>query len=340
MSRSAITIIEIARMLGLSKSTVSRALAGHRDVNEDTRKKVLELAQKLDYQPNVVALHLRQQRTRTLGVIIPETMNRFFAKAIGGMQQVASQAGYNVIICQSNESLATEKMNVRTLLSNRVDGLIVSVSGETDRYDHFDLVSKKNIPIVFFDRVAESIPSSKVISNNYEISKEATLHLIKQGCKRIAVMAGPQYLYNSRNRLRGYIDAIHESGLECKEKYILQTDFKLKRMDELVRYLVNMKEKPDAIFAINDMAALEMIHVLKNMGYRIPEDIAVMGFNNEPICKFVDPPLTSIDHPADEMGRSAAALLINHLETGNATVVERCIKSQLIIRGSTHRIKK
>ncbi len=334
-----VTIIDIARMLGVSKSTVSRALAGHSDVNSETRRKILQLAQKLDYQPNVVALHLKQQRTNTLGVIIPETVNRFFAKAVGGIQQVANQAGYNVIICQSNESLATEKMNLRTLLTNRVDGLLVSVSGETDHFEHFDMVLKKDIPIVFFDRVVENIKTSKVVSNNYEISKEATLHLVKQGCRRIAIMAGPQHLYNSRNRLKGYMDALHESGLECNERYITYTDFRLKKLDELARYLVSMKEKPDAIFAINDMAALEMMHVLKNMGYRIPEDIAVMGFNNEAICKFVDPPLTSIDHPADEIGATAATILVNQLKTGDTSVIERCINSRLIIRGSTHRIK-
>lgn len=339
MSKVPVTIKDIARHLGVSKSTVSRALTGNGDINQETKLKVLELAAKLDYQPNVVAVNLKQQRTHTLGVLIPETVNRFFAKAVGGIQQVATQAGYNIIICQSDESFVAEKKNVQTLLASRVDGLLVSVSGETDHYEHFDSVIEKGIPVVFFDRIVESVQASKVVSNNYEISKEATHHLIRQGCKRIAVMAGPQHLYNSRNRLKGYMDALKEADVVFDPKYVVHTDFRLKRLDEIARYLMSLKEKPDALFAINDLAALEMMHVFKNLGYRIPEDIAVMGFNNEVICKYVDPSLTSIDHPADELGKAAARIVIHQLTTGDMSLVEQCVNSQLIVRASTHRLK-
>lgn len=337
MRKTTITIKDIARQLGISKSTVSRALSGHSDINEETKKRVLELATRLEYQPNIIAVNLKQQRTNTIGVIIPETVNRFFAKAVGGIQHAANLAGFNVIICQSDESLVTEKKNLQALLASRVDGLLVSVSGETDHFDHFETVINKGMPIVFFDRVIESFAVSQVISNNYDISKEATQHLIKQGCRRIAIIAGPQHLSNSRNRFRGYLDALKEADIPLQERLILHSNFKLVRVGEFARYLATLKEKPDAVFAINDMAALEMMHIFKNMGLKIPDDIAIVGFNNEAICKYVDPPLSSIEHPADELGKMAAELLIGQITKGEATAMRHCINSRLVIRGSSYR---
>lgn len=335
MAKSAVTIKDLARMLGLSKSTVSRALTGHGDIHPETRKRVLELAAKLDYHPNAVAVNLKQQRTNTIGVLIPDTVNRFFAKAVGGIQHVATLAGYNIIICQSNESYTVEKRNVQTLLASRVDGLLVSVSQETDHYEHFQNIISKGIPVVFFDRIVEELAVSQVHSNNYEVSLEATLHLARQGCKRIAFVAGPKHLYNSRNRFRGYVDALKAAGLSYCEQYVVQSDFRLNRTADLARYLMSLKEKPDAIFAINDLAALEMMHVIKQLGYRIPNDVAILGYNNEAICKYVDPPLSSIEHPADKLGASAAEVLLNQINNSEWNPVRICIESKLVVRGST-----
>jgi DNA-binding LacI/PurR family transcriptional regulator len=338
VSKTPVTIKDIARLLGISKSTVSRALSGHGEINPETKRKVLELAGKLDYQPNVVAVNLKQQRTNTIGVIIPETVNRFFAKAVGGIQKVANLAGFNVIICQSDESYVTEKKNLHALVSSRVDGLLVSVSRETDRYDHFTQVLEKSIPLVFFDRIVETLETSQVYTDNYDISYAGTQHLIQQGCKRIAFMAGPQHLYNSKNRFNGYVDALRENNLTPKESYVIQSHYRLDKIEEHVRYLMQLKERPDAIFAINDYTALETMHELKKLGIRVPEDIAVLGFNNENICRFVQPTLSSIDHPAYEMGMEAAEILLTQIKQPDSAPVKRLIKSRLVIRESTHRI--
>lgn len=335
MGSTSVTIKDIAKLLGISKSTVSRALSEHTDVNMETRKKVLEIAQKLNYQPNVLALNLKQQRTNTIGVVIPETVNRFFAKAIGGIQRVANQAGYNVMICQSNESYVTERNNLQSLVGAHVDGILVSVSSETDRTDHFDTLLQKNIPVVFFDRIREELQTSQVYTDNYEISFEATEHLIAQGCRRIALVAGPQNLYNSRNRMKGYVDALQKHSLPLKNEYVIHANFRHGNTEEYTRYLINLPERPDAIFAINDYAAIEMMHIIKKSGLRIPSDIAVLGFNNENIGRFVEPSLSTIDHPAFDMGIAAAEILLQKIKTGNLEQQKRLIKSRLVIREST-----
>lgn len=335
MASSSVTIKDIAKLLGISKSTVSRALTEHSDVNPETRKKVLEIAQKLDYHPNTLALNLKQQRTHTIGVIIPETVNRFFAKAIGGIQRIANLAGYNVMICQSDESYVTEKNNLQSLLAAHVDGILVSVSHETNQTDHFDTLLHKKVPVVFFDRICENLETSRVITDNYEIAFEGTEHLIEQGCLKIAFVAGPQNLYNSRNRLMGYIDALKKHGLPVEDHYITHANFRSGNMEEYARYMINLPQRPDAVFAINDYAAIEMIHVFKKNGLRIPEDIAVLGFNNEDICRFVEPSLSSIDQPAFNMGAAAAEILLYHIQGGNGQPQKRLIKSRLITREST-----
>jgi DNA-binding LacI/PurR family transcriptional regulator len=337
MSSSAVTIKDIARILGISKSTVSRALSEHSDVNPETRKKILEVAQSLNYQPNTIALNLKQQRTNTIGVIIPETGNRFFAKAIGGIQRVANLAGYNVMICQSDESYLTERNNLHSLITSRVDGVIISVSGETDRTDHFELLLQKKIPLVFFDRIREDLNASQVFTDNYEIAMTGTEHLISQGYKRIAIIAGPQNLHNSRNRLNGYLDALKKHNLPIKESYVIHSHFRGVNVEEYTRALINLPQRPDAVFAINDYAAIEMMHVFKKNGLRIPDDIAVLGFNNENICRFVEPALSTIDLPSYDMGVASAEILLNQIKDPESPIQRKLIKSQLIVRESTHR---
>jgi DNA-binding LacI/PurR family transcriptional regulator len=337
MPKSPTTIRDIARMLGISKSTVSRALNDHYDVNPETARKVRELAAKIDFQPNMLAQHFKQQKTFTIGVIIPETVNRFFAKAIGGIQQVADREGYNVIICQSNESMETEKKNLNTLLSNRVDGLLISVSRETNKYDHFQQVINQEVPLVFFDRIVEELSAYQIHSDNYEISMQGTEHLIDQGCKRIAFSAGPSYLYNSRNRLKGYLDALQKRNLPIDENIIIHTNYKLDNVEDYTRHLFNMQNKPDAVFALNDLAAIETMHILKKRGISIPNDVAILGFNNETICRFVEPSLSSIDHPAFDMGKAATEMLLLKIKQDNLPQNREIVKSRLVIRESTLR---
>ena len=335
MDKKSITIKDIAKMLGISKSTVSRALRGRSDIHPETKQKIMELARDLNYEPNTLAINLKQQRTNTIGIIVPETINRFFARAVGGIQKRADMAGFNVMICQSNESYIIEKKNIQSLVSSRVDGLAVSISRETDRSDHFESLLNKGIPLVFFDRICEDIEASQVLTDNYEIAFEGTEHLIQQGCKRIAFIAGPQHLFNSRNRFLGYLDALKKHDLPVQDAYIVHSHYRSDKVEEYTRYLINLPVKPDGIFAINDYAAIEMMHVMKKSGIRIPEDIAVLGFNNENIGRFVEPSLSTIDQPAHDMGAAAAEILINHIRHQELPPEKRIVKSHLIIRESS-----
>lgn len=338
MSNASVTIKDIAKLLGISKSTVSRALSEHSDVNAETRKKILEVAQQMNYQPNTIALNLKQQRTNTIGVMIPETMNRFFSKATAGIQRIANLAGYNIIICQSDESQLAEKNNLRSLIAARVDGILISVSEETASTDHFDLLLQKKTPVVFFDRIVEELNTSNVITDNYEIALEGTEHLINQGCKRIAWVSGPRHLYNSKNRLRGYMDALTKHSIPLQEEYIINSHFKGGNVEEYTNYLLDLPNPPDGIFAINDYAAIEMIHMIKKRGLQVPKDIAVLGFNNERIGKFIEPSLSTIDLSAYDLGAAAAEILIDQIKHAEHPIQKRLVKSSLIVRESSKRI--
>lgn len=337
MKNHAVTIKDIARLLGISKSTVSRALSEHSDVNPETRKKVLATAHKLQYQPNSIAINLKQQRTNTIGVLIPDTGNPFFSRAISGIQGIANLAGYNVMVCQSNESYTTEKNNLRSLIATHVDGVLISVSRETEHTDHFETLLQKNIPVVFFDRICKTLDTSQVFTDNYDIAFEATQYLISKGCRRIATITGPRHLYTSSNRFQGYLDALTKNNLEFNSDYLLLTDFRKDSIQTYTRHILNLDEPPDAIFAMNDLIAIEMMHLFKKQGLRIPQDIAVLGFNNEPISEFVEPSLSTVEHPAQEIGAAAAEILLSQIKEPNHQPQRKLIRSRLVIRESTER---
>jgi len=338
MAKTDATIRDIANSLGISKSTVSRALNNHHDVSKETARKVRELADKIDYQPNLLAQQLKLKHSNIIGVIIPQTMNRFFAKAVGGIQEVANNAGYNVMICQSNETLELEQNNLKTLMASRVDGLLASVSRQTDQYDHFQYAVEKDFPIVFFDRIIEELGVSQVYSDNFDTSFQGTEHLIEQGCKRIAFVGGISHLYNSRNRLKGYLAALERHNIPASESLIVQAKYRVNDVKDYTSNLFDLKQSPDGVFAVNDMAALEMMHILKKRGLQIPKDVAILGFNNESICNFVQPTLSSIDHPAFDMGVAATEILLNQIETKEMLQEKRLIRSKLVIRESSTRI--
>lgn len=243
-----------------------------------------------------------------------------------------------MIICQSNETLALEQNNLKTLLASKVDGLLISVSRETDRHEHLQYAIDKEVPIVLFDRIIEELQASQVYSDNFEISFQGTEHLLMQGCRRIAFIAGPRHLYNSRNRLAGYLAALKKYDVHVSDSLIIDTNYGSNDVEEYMRHLLNLRQKPDGIFALNDMSAMEIIHILKKRGLNVPKDVAVLGFNNETICRLVEPSLSSIDHPAFDMGAAATELLLKQI-TKNETVIEkRLIKSRLVVRESTNRI--
>ncbi|GAB4029899.1 LacI family DNA-binding transcriptional regulator [Spirosoma gilvum] len=331
------TIIDIARELGISKSTVSRALTGHPNVNAKTRQRVLEMASQVDYQRNQLAISLLTNRTSTVGIIVPEFISFFFPKVIIGAQEELAQSGYNVVICHSNESYETEVTNAKALLASRVDGLIVSHTKETRNFDHFRIFQRKGIPVVFFNRVCEDMDVSKVTVDDYNGAFQAVDHLIKTGRRRIAHLAGPDTLTNSRSRLNGYRDALTQNGLSIDPELIISYDLNLDKANIYVNHLLNLPNPPDALFTINDPTALEALNVAKNRGIRVPDELAIVGFSDDPISALIEPGLTTIAQPVDELGKQAARLLIKQLQADEERPISESVvlPTRLIIRGST-----
>ncbi|MFM8744179.1 MAG: LacI family DNA-binding transcriptional regulator [Cytophagales bacterium] len=341
MKFNQVTIKDIARELGISPSTVSRALKDHPDISVETKKAVNELADKLNYQPNIVALSLRQKKTNTIGVIIPELVHFFFSTVISGIEDVAHQAGYSVILAQSNESYPREMAHVKTLFNSRVDGMLISLARETTNFDHIESIASKGVPIVFYDRMYNSPSSSKVIVDDYAGAKEAVNHLIEQGCKKIAHMVGAPTLIISKDRLRGYKDALTENGIAVDEKLILPCDSgTFEEGKEVAHQLLNSKTHIDAIFTNNDPMAMGAMVAIKEKGLKIPADIAVVGFSNWFFGELMEPSLTTIDQPGFEMGQEAARLLIRQIERKDKEQEElpaetKVLKTRLIIRTSS-----
>lgn len=332
------TIKDIARQLQISTSTVSRALRGQPDVNGDTRKAVMELAGELDYQPNKVALSLLRRHTYTIGVLVPN-LDYFFATAVGGIDEMALEAGYTVMVCQSNESYGRELINTKRLMESRVDGFIISVSSETKAFDHFKRLEDKGVPMVFFDRDTNDLTIPRVLLDNYEGAVQATEHLINQGYKKIAFLAGPKNLSISNKRMEGYRATLKNHGLKADESQIVHNDFNQEYAYLATKELLAVKKRPDAIFAMSDRIALGAMRAIKEKGLNMPGDIGLIGFNNEPIVSLVSPSISSVDQPAFEMGKIAARVFIERLHSDNKQE-ERIItlKPRLIIRESSKRL--
>ncbi|HZL12146.1 MAG TPA: LacI family DNA-binding transcriptional regulator [Prolixibacteraceae bacterium] len=336
MRSNQITIKDIARILGISPSTVSRALKDHPDINVDTKKAVNELAGKLKYRPNAVALSLKNSRSNTIGVIIPELVHFFFSSVISGIDDVASQKGFTVIICQSNESYEREVANARTLLSHRVDGILVSISKETHSFDHLLDLQEGGIPLVFFDRVAPEINADQVIIDDMEAAYKATHHLIKTGRKRIAHFAGPQNLVIGRNRLQGYLNALTEAGLPVDNRLIVEAD-NYERARNAVNEMLDAGIVPDGIFAANDLTAIGAMQTIQKKGFRIPDDISIVGFSDGRLSGITDPHLSSVDQHGYEMGTIAAEILFRRIMSNEEVYVPevKILTGDLIVRGSS-----
>jgi len=343
MKFNQITIKDIARELGISPSTVSRALKDHPDISIATKKAVNELADKLNYQPNTVALNLRQRKTNTIGVIIPEIVHFFFSTVISGIEDVAYEAGYNVILAQSNESVEREKSDIKALFNSRVDGLLLSISRETTNFDHIESIISKGLPIVFYDRMYTNPNTSKVIVDDYVGAKEAVLHLIEQGYQQIAHLEAAPGLQIAVDRRRGYIDALRENNMPIKETMIIECpNGSLEDGKKATKKLLSLASPPDAIFANNDLLAMGAMLSIKEKGLKIPGDVALMGFSNWFFSQLLDPPLSSVDQPGFEMGQEAARLLIRQIEMKDKDQFEvqpetKILKTRLVIRESTLR---
>ena len=334
MSRENITIKDIARELGISPSTVSRALKDHPDISQATRDAVNELAERWNYRPNPIALSLKSGSSKTIGVIIPDVVHFFFSTVISGIEDVAYQRDYNMILCQSNEMWEHEVKNIKTLLSSRVDGILASVAKTTTDFGHYRSITDKDIPLVFFDRAAEEIDTDSVVIDDETGAYRAVNHLLRMGKKRIVHLAGPPRLAIARNRLNGYLKAMKEYRLTPQDEDIVKCD-DIQSAERIIPALLTRTPRPDAFFAVNDLTAAQTLMIVKRHGLRIPEDIAVVGFTNSQIATLTDPGLTSVDQKGFEMGQLAARLLIDRIENRRGPVQKKIITSELVIRGSS-----
>lgn len=329
------TIIDIAQKLNVSPSTVSRALSNHPDIKSETKELVKKVALEMSYFPNPIARSLKSSRSTTIGVIVPEIKHDFFSSAISGIEDVAYQAGYSIILCQSNESFEREVTNTNLLLRHRVAGIIVSISQNTKSVDHFQELIKRKMPLVFFDRVCEGVHASQVVIDDYKSAFDAVTFLIQKGYKRIAHFGGPKELGICVNRKNGYMDALKQNGMIVHNDYVryggLHEQDGYNSMDAMIKE----KTLPDAIFAVNDPVAIGAFQRIKEAGLRIPEDVAIVGFSNNKITNLVNPPLTTIDQPSFEMGKKSAEILINIIEHKIIEPKTFVLKTNLIVRGST-----
>lgn len=343
MNKPRVTIKDIARELKISTSTVSRALADKWDVNPETRKAVLELAEKLNYTPNPISLSLKQQHSMSIGVVIPEFIHSFFPEVIMGIQSVLEPAGYHILISQSNESYERELGNLKALEARMVDGFIVSITKETENMEYFSYLKEKNIPLVFFNRIYKDLSASCVIIDDYKWAFNAVEHLIRQGCKRIAHLSGPDNLLLSQQRMRGYLDALAKYGLTKDEELIIPTGVMMEKGVMAAYHILEMKEKPDAIFAVNDPVAIGAMKTLQKHGLKIPDDIAVVGFTESRMAMIVEPNLTTVEQPTFEIGRLAADLLLEQLRnTQEEKLAPKIITldAKLNVRESSRKVRK
>lgn len=338
MKSHQVTIKDIAKTLGISVSTVSRALKNHPDISEETKIQVKSLARKLNYEPNALALSLRKNKSNTIGVIIPEIVHHFFSSVISGMEDVAYEQGYNVMMCQSNELYEREIINSQTLLSNRVDGVLISMSKHTQDYEHFRNFQNQGIPMVFFDRICPDILTDRVIINDEAGGFLATEHLIQIGCRRIAHFSTPQHLLIGQGRLAGYQRALRQYKMEPEPELIVHCDTSESAMALTADFLVKHPDV-DAIFAVNDSTAIAAMQVIQRMGKRVPGDISVVGFGDGPNALICSPTLTTVEQKGYEIGMEAVKLLVYKIEneTSSDSFQTRVIAPNLIVRESTRR---
>jgi len=332
-----ITIYDIAQKLALSSTTVSRALKDHPAINKNTRKKIQQTAKEMGYRANTFASNLRSQKTNTIGVIVHELNSNFITSVLAGIEQVTTEAGYDLIIAHSSESFKKEAANAQNLFHKRVDGLIASLSFDTEGLDHFKPFADRGIPVIFFDRVEEKSESTKVVIDNYKCGYQATEHLIEQGCRNIVMVTANLKRNVYAQRHKGYSDALFDHGITYKKDHVLIKDLSEQCGVEAAMQIMKMKPRPDGAFITNDFSAAVCMQTLKEHGIRIPQDIAIVGFNNDAISKIVEPRMTTIHYPGIDMGEIAARNLINHLEglsdiKHTQTIV---VRSELIIRQSS-----
>jgi LacI family transcriptional regulator len=308
------TIHDIAKKLNIAASTVSRALNNNPIISEPTRKLIEKTAKEMGYRPNIMAANLRTKRTNTIGVVLPLINRHFFSSVISGVEEVAYNRGFAVTISQSNDNFEKEEKIAQTLFSNRVDGLIVSIGMQTKTFDHLKIFSERKVPLVFFDRVVDEIETDKIVVDDYRGGFKATEHLVEQGGTRIAHIGGPLNVKIYQDRLAGFKDAMQKAGLPVDGSMLIHNSLTRTDGTNAIKKLLQNKIKPDAIFCANDTTALSTIIYLRQIGIKVPDDILIVGFSNEPFSEVVTPSISTIRQPGFEMGKKAADLLIRQIK--------------------------
>ena len=348
MKKKKVTIRDSANELDITASTVSRALRNHPRISTATKEAVWEVAEKMNYQPNSIAAALRKGKSNIIGAIVPTSDRSFFASVIRGIEEVIRDAGYNLIICQSDDQYTKEQANIDALLKIQVDGIIASVAKETRKFDHFRKVKEQGVPLILYDRVNESLDVNAVVTNDYLGSYKAVNHLLEQGCKRIVHFAGKQHINIYQDRLKGYIDAQREQGIPIDQDLIYEEDliYSMERVvrqgRELAKQLLKKPQLPDAIFSASDFAAMGAMQVFKEKNIKIPEQVAFVGYSNDVSGSFIEPGLTTVDQHTKRMGNMAAQLFLEQIQSNQKDFTPRktLLNPQLIVRGSSLKKKE
>ncbi|MBN1651025.1 MAG: LacI family DNA-binding transcriptional regulator [Bacteroidales bacterium] len=338
MQKKQITLKGMAKVLGVSHTTVSRALKDHPDISEEMKTQVLELAKKLNYHPNTLAVNLRKNQSSTIGVIIPEISFYFFPSLLKGIEEVAHSMGYNVVIMQSNESFKREKENVTLLLGSRIAGLLVSVSHETKEYSHFDEIESAGIPIVFFDKVLEKNNIFKVDIDGSKAAYEGTMHLIESGFKNIVLLAANPNMSISVDRIQGFRKALKVQGMNANNENILYAN-NLDEAEFLTQQVINRENPPDAIFTISDQNLAGALQAIKKADLTIPDDIALLTFSDGPLAAIMNPSISCIKHSGYQIGSKAASLLFYRIKNMDKQLIPfaQILAAELVVRESTRK---
>ncbi len=331
---------DIAQILGISVTTVSKALKGYKDVNEETRKSVIMLAENLNYKPNTTALNLKNRETRTIGLIIPKIVHPFFSSVIQGVIDEAEEKGYLVIILQSNESHELEKKQLEMLIDKRVDGILLALADGTITYDHLHAVMEKEIPIVLFDKVSDDVSCSKVTIDNKRAAYEAVNHLIGMGCRKIVHLRGPMNAPNAEERYQGYLLALLNNDISYDDSLVYECNgYRIEDGEAFAAKAFEQHPNMDGVFAITDHVAAGAIAFFNRNGIKVPEQVAVIGFSNSPLTSIITPSLSTVEQPSQEMGREATDLLIEEIAQRKRQVPVELFQIQLptkvVVREST-----
>lgn len=339
MNNKKATVHDIALKLGITASTVSRALNNHPRISAATKKLVIQTAKEVNYQPNNIAAALRIGKSRLIGVIVPTANRNFFSSVVRGIEEIADSLNYKVILCQSYENYEKEVQTTNALLNARVDGIIVSIAKNTEKFDHFRTVIDKGIPLVLFDRITDQLEVNQVVLDDYMAAFKSVEHLIQQGYKRIAHFTSPKKINIYKERLRGYMDALKEHAIPLDQELIIESNMQLEDGQQSTKEMLLNGLDFDAIFSASDYAAMGALQVLKENNIAVPQDVGIVGFGNEPFTSFTDPTLSTVDQKSIPMGHVTAELFFELLKADPKKNIPQkaVLKPELIIRASSNR---